>query len=60
MLSHERLGNLATDEGNLAAARTSYQAALDIYARLTAPGPRQLTAPSSETAPRRWPQSEPA
>jgi hypothetical protein len=38
-VSHSKLGDLATAEGDLTAARTSYQAALDIAARLAAADP---------------------
>jgi hypothetical protein len=38
-VSHTKLGDLARAAGDLAAARTSYQAALDIAARLAAADP---------------------
>ena len=38
-VSHERLGNVAVAAGDLAAARTAYQAALDIRTRLAAADP---------------------
>jgi Flp pilus assembly protein TadD len=38
-VSHNKIGDIAIAEGNLAAARTAYQAALDIRARLAAADP---------------------